>query len=122
MSRILITGGNGFIGQALISSLLKKNHHHVISLVRTGRTNKQVQVEEKNDEDADNLSKLTSSKLAAKHKLKTADLLDKFVEKGFLILNENGKHLLTEQGKAMGGEFRTSQYGGYFLWSESTDL
>lgn len=46
MSRILITGGNGFIGQALISSLLKKNHHHVISLVRTGRTNKQVQVEE----------------------------------------------------------------------------
>ena len=82
----------------------------------------QVQVEEKNDEDADNLSKLTSSKLAAKHKLKTADLLDKFVEKGFLILNENGKHLLTEQGKAMGGEFRTSQYGGYFLWSESLDI
>lgn len=80
------------------------------------------QVEEKNDEDADNLSKLTSSKLAAKHKLKTADLLNKFVEKGFLTLNENGKHLLTEEGKAIGGEFRTSQYGGYFLWSESLEI
>lgn len=66
--------------------------------------------------------KLTSSKLAAKHKIKTNELLDKFVELGFLILNENGKHYLTDQGKSLGGEFRSSQYGGYFLWSENTKI
>lgn len=60
--------------------------------------------------------KLTSSKLAAKYKLKTQDLLDRFVDKGFLILNDRGKHQLTEQGKSVGGEFKTNQYGGYFLW------
>ncbi|MHA3060334.1 phospholipase D family protein [Acinetobacter sp. ANC 4636] len=60
--------------------------------------------------------KLTSSKLAAKYKLKTQDLLDLFVEKGFLILNDRGKHQLTAQGKSVGGEFKTNQYGGYFLW------
>lgn len=66
--------------------------------------------------------KLTSSKLAAKHKIKTNELLDKFVELGFLTLNENGKHYLTEQGKNIGGEFRSSQYGGYFLWAENTNI
>ena len=67
-------------------------------------------------------NKLTSSKLAAKHKLKTAELLEKFVEKGLLTLNENGKHFLTEQGKAIGAEFKTSQYGGYFLWIENMEI
>ncbi|MDM1248913.1 DNA repair protein [Acinetobacter sp. R933-2] len=66
--------------------------------------------------------KLTSSKLAAKHKIKTNELLDKFVELGFLTLNGNGKHYLTEQGKNIGGEFRSSQYGGYFLWAENTNI
>ncbi len=66
--------------------------------------------------------KLTTSKLAAKHKLKTAELLEKLIEKNLLILNENGKHYLTESGKAIGGEFRASQYGGYFLWPENIDL
>lgn len=66
--------------------------------------------------------KLTSSKLAAKHKIKTNELLDKFVGLGFLTLNENGKHYLTDQGKSVGGEFRSSQYGGYFLWSENMDI
>ena len=66
--------------------------------------------------------KLTSSKLVAKHKIKTNELLDKFVGLGFLTLNENGKHYLTDQGKSVGGEFRSSQYGGYFLWSENMDI
>ncbi|WP_111861505.1 phospholipase D family protein [Acinetobacter sp. CFCC 10889] len=66
--------------------------------------------------------KLTSSKLAAKHKIKTNELLDKFVELGFLTLNENGKHYLTDHGKTIGGEFRPSQYGGYFLWSENMEI
>jgi hypothetical protein len=77
---------------------------------------------ETSQEDSDHLTKLTSSKLAAKHKIKTGDLLEIFVEKGLLQLNENGKHYLTEQGKAVGGEFRPSQYGGYFLWSENMSI
>ena len=74
------------------------------------------------DEESNTFSRLTTSKLAAKHKIKTADLLDKMTEKGFLKLNENGKHLLTEQGKEIGGEFRPSQYGGYFLRNENTEI
>ncbi|MGY5393845.1 phospholipase D family protein [Acinetobacter sp.] len=77
---------------------------------------------ETTQEDADPASKLTSSKLAAKHKIKTGELLEIFVKKGLLQFNENGKHVLTEQGKAAGGEYRPSQYGGYFLWSEHTSL
>ena len=74
------------------------------------------------EQEGNNFTKLTTSKLAAKHKIKTADLLDKFVEKGFLQLNENGKHLLTDSGKNIGGEYRPSQYGGYFLWDENTEI
>jgi len=79
-------------------------------------------IETKSNEALENSNKLTSSKLAAKHKIKTTDLLDKFVEKGFLTLNDAGKHYLTEQGKAVGGEFKSSQYGCYFLWIESMEL
>lgn len=35
MSRILITGGNGFVGKALIFDLLKKTNVQVVSLVRS---------------------------------------------------------------------------------------
>lgn len=79
-------------------------------------------VEENSNELSENTSKLTSSKLAAKYKLKTAELLDQFVKKGFLDTNDTGKHYLTEQGKAVGGEFKSNQYGGYFLWSEEIEL
>ena len=75
-----------------------------------------------NEQEGSNFTKLTTSKLAAKHKIKTADLLDKFVEKGYLKINENGKHLLTDTGKTIGGEYRPSQYGGYFLWDENTEI
>jgi len=80
------------------------------------------EVEDNSKELLENSSKLTSSKLAAKHKLKTPELLDKLVAKGFLTLNDGGKHYLTEQGKIVGGEFRSSQYGGYFLWNENTEI
>ena len=88
----------------------------------------EVKAETSTDEDIETekqtatVEKLTTSKLAAKHKLKTAELLEKLVEKNLLILNENGKHYLTDSGKAIGGEFRASQYGGYFLWLENTQL
>ena len=85
----------------------------------------EVKMEELEDtpkEPSENSNKLTTSKLAAKHKLKTPELLDKFIAKGFLTLNDSGKHYLTEQGKTIGGEFRSSQYGGYFLWDENTEI
>ena len=67
-------------------------------------------------------SKLTTAKLAAKVGIKTPDLLEKLVNKGYLNLTENGKHFLTDSGKAIGGEFRTGQYGIYFLWDENTEI
>ena len=67
-------------------------------------------------------TKLTTAKLAAKVGIKTPDLLDKLVNKGYLNLTENGKHFLTDSGKAIGGEFRTGQYGIYFLWDENTEI
>ena len=67
-------------------------------------------------------TKLTTAKLAAKVGIKTPDLLEKLVNKGYLNLTENGKHFLTDLGKAIGGEFRTGQYGIYFLWDENTEI
>ena len=67
-------------------------------------------------------TKLTTAKLAAKVGIKTPDLLEKLVNKGYLNLTENGKHFLTDSGKAIGGEFRTGQYGIYFLWDENTEM
>lgn len=52
----------------------------------------------------DDQSKITSSKLAKKYKLKTDDFLQLCVVKGYLTV-DNGKHILTESGKAQGGEF-----------------
>ena len=67
-------------------------------------------------------TKLTTAKLAAKVGIKTPDLLEKLVNKGYLNLTENGKHFLTDSGKAIGGEFRTGQHGIYFLWDENTEI
>ena len=67
-------------------------------------------------------TKLTTAKLAAKVGIKTPDLLEKLVNKGYVNLTENGKHFLTDLGKAIGGEFRTGQYGIYFLWDENTEI
>ena len=67
-------------------------------------------------------TKLTTAKLAAKVGIKTPDLLEKLVNKGYLNLTENGKNFLTDSGKAIGGEFRTGQYGIYFLWDENTEI
>ena len=83
---------------------------------------KTIQASDESEKIAETSNKLTTSKFAAKHKLKTADLLDNFVTKGFLSLNDVGKHVLTEQGKAIGGEFKSSQYGGYFLWIENMEF
>mgnify|MGYP003563059315 FL=1 len=65
--------------------------------------------------------KLTTAKLASKFGIKTPDLLEQLVNKGYLKL-ENDKHFLTDTGKAIGGEFRTGQFGMYFLWNENTEI
>ncbi|UIJ75647.1 MULTISPECIES: phospholipase D family protein [unclassified Acinetobacter] len=77
---------------------------------------------EKIEEESLLQSKLTSSKLAAKHKLKTPELLELLVSKGLLEEKAEGKHTLTDSGKFIGGEFKPNQYGGYFLWPENIEL
>lgn len=63
-------------------------------------------------------SKLTSSKLAKNHKLKTAELIDKLTAIGYLG-KQDGKHALTEKGKGAGGESKYSpRFGPYFIWPE----
>ena len=42
MTKILITGGNGFVGKALISDLIKKNNIEVVSLLRSYQVQPQV--------------------------------------------------------------------------------
>lgn len=71
-------------------------------------------------EDAtDKVEKLTTSKLAQKLGLKTAELIERFVASG-LLEPRDGKHYLTAKGKEIGGEFRMSpKFGPYFLWPES---
>lgn len=81
------------------------------------------EIEQASDQDGnDEVGKLTSSKLARKLGLKTADFLDQLVANGQLELKDD-KHHLTDAGKQAGGEFRMSpRFGGYFLWPESLML
>lgn len=51
-----------------------------------------VATEESKAEDSTTFTKLTTAKLAAKLGLKTAEIFEKLIAKGYLTLNENGKH------------------------------
>lgn len=62
-------------------------------------------------------TKLTSSKLASKLNLKTAELLEKLVSLGF-IEETDEKQILTDKGSASGGEAKKGRYGSYFIWPE----
>ncbi len=63
-------------------------------------------------------SKLTTSKLAQKQGVKTAELQERLIAIGYLELRD-GKHYITMKGKEAGGEFRMSpKFGPYFLWPE----
>jgi len=60
--------------------------------------------------------KLTTSKLAKALGVKTPALMDKLLAKG-LLLKQGDREVLTDAGKAAGGELRTSnRFGPYFLW------
>jgi coproporphyrinogen III oxidase-like Fe-S oxidoreductase len=77
-------------------------------------------VEETEEQQIDNTSvdydKLTTSKLAKALGIKTGELTDRLLEKGF-IERDDGQLKLTKSGKDIGGEFRYSKkYGPYFIW------
>lgn len=63
-------------------------------------------------------SKLTSSKIAAKHGLKTAQFIERLIGTGHLELKD-GKPHLTAKGKDEGGEYKFSKkFGSYFIWPD----
>lgn len=71
---------------------------------------------------ADNpTGKLTSSKLAAKLKMKTPELIEKLVAEGY-VEEKEGKQNLTQKGVSAGGEAKTGKYGDFFIWPESMSL
>jgi phosphatidylserine/phosphatidylglycerophosphate/cardiolipin synthase-like enzyme len=62
--------------------------------------------------------KLTTSKLAQKLGLKTAQFMDRAATQGYLEL-EGDKHALTPKGATAGIEFvAKSRFGPYFLWPQ----
>ncbi len=60
--------------------------------------------------------KVTSSKLAQMHRVKTPDFVEKLISLDYLALIE-GQQKLTEKGKEAGGEFRNGKFTPYFLWA-----
>lgn len=92
-----------------------------ISLDEVKTDKVEAQTERETEQENVKFKKLTTAKLASKVGLKTPDLLEQLVNKGYLKL-ENDKHFLTDTGKAIGGEFRTGQFGMYFLWDENTEI
>jgi hypothetical protein len=76
----------------------------------------------KDEEIEEKTSKLTSSKLGQRYKLKTPELIQKLLENGYLEIND-GKQVLTKKGQDAGGEPRVSpKFGPYFLWPEDLKL
>ena len=66
--------------------------------------------------------KLTSSKIAAKLGIKTAQLLERATALGFLAM-DGDKHVLTAKGEKAGVEFvAKSRFGPYFLWPQVFNL
>lgn len=80
------------------------------------------QTETDSEETEDSPGKVSSSKIAQKHKLKTQDFIDKMLALGFLSMKDNKPHL-TELGKSNGGEFKfSSRFGPYFVWPENLEF
>ena len=93
-----------------------------ISLEKVEKLSNGDQATQNEDTSEDSPTKLTSSKLAQKHKIKTPELLDKLTLLGYLT-QLDGKQTLTDKGKAAGGEFKYSKrFGAYFIWSEDTAI
>jgi len=66
--------------------------------------------------------KISTSKIAKIHKMKTVDLMEIFVAMGYLVKTETG-HCLTEVGTLAGAELRKhSKFGDYFVWPENVTV
>ncbi len=75
-----------------------------------------------NDSEAPAGDKIPSSKLAQRFGLKTAQLLDRATELGYLS-QHGDKHALTAKGEQAGVEFvAKSRFGPYFLWPQDLAL
>lgn len=75
--------------------------------------------ERSEEEETSQNSKLTTSKLAKKLGIATAQLIEKLSSEGYVETKGN-KQFLTAKGKEAGGEFRSSpKFGPYFLWPEN---
>jgi phosphatidylserine/phosphatidylglycerophosphate/cardiolipin synthase-like enzyme len=68
--------------------------------------------------DSEESSKITSSKLATKLKLKTPELLEALISDGYV--KEAGENqVLTAKGEYSGGEAKKGRFGDYFIWPEN---
>jgi phosphatidylserine/phosphatidylglycerophosphate/cardiolipin synthase-like enzyme len=68
------------------------------------------------------VAKSSTSKIAKKNKLKTADFLDLLTQKGYLSFIDEA-HVLTNTGIEIGGEAKKSKrFGDYLVWPESLVL
>ncbi len=94
-----------------------------ISLERvTAEARGETEGKPESEEGTERADKLTTSKLAQKLGLKTAELLERLTANGLLELRD-GKHYITVKGKDAGGEFRMSpRFGPYFLWPEGVGV
>jgi phosphatidylserine/phosphatidylglycerophosphate/cardiolipin synthase-like enzyme len=80
------------------------------------------QSDAENEELIEQSGKVSSSKVALKHKLKTQIFIDKLIKIGYLS-NEDNKLHLTELGKNKGGEFKYSpRFGAYFIWPDNLEF
>lgn len=72
--------------------------------------------------DTNEKNKISSSKLAKKLGVKTAELLNEMVEFRYLVVTDD-EHHLTEKGKKIGGEFiEKSRFPAHFIWPEDLKL
>ena len=89
-----------------------------ISLERVSSEPEAASQEADKSTETENTDKLPSGKLAQKLGLKTAQLLDRATEQGYLLLSGD-KHALTSKGEKAGVEFvAKGRFGPYFLWPQ----
>lgn len=73
-------------------------------------------------EKSEKYDKLTTSKIAKSLGMKTSELIDRLIGKGFLE-RSGDKLKLSKEGESAGGEFRFSKkFGPYFLWPKDLTL
>ncbi len=105
--------------------LYKDAYEESLRLIRVSdeiRINLEKITPEEDKEEAQEGTKLTSSRLAVKHGLKTAALIERLINKG-LLEQRDGKPYLTDSGKQAGGEFKfSSKHGAYFIWPETLEI